>query len=231
MGKLGYTFYPKDWGSSDSVFELTLAERGLYRELIDMAMLNDNKTVLKESVWCRKFNTTKEELNQMLDKFLELNLIQIKGDKVFIPSCENRLKLKRAGQKGGLKKKPIPKQNTKPLSKPNSKPIPKQNANQSKRESKREKESKSKIEVRKKEFSDTLKPFLETYGKDMLNDFYAYWTEPNKSNTKFRQELEKTWSLKRRLDTWAKRDRNFNKASPITPTEKQLQKQDLIDNF
>mgnify|MGYP000521508741 CR=1 FL=1 len=35
MAKLGYTWYPKDWGNSDSVFELSLSERGLYREFID----------------------------------------------------------------------------------------------------------------------------------------------------------------------------------------------------
>jgi hypothetical protein len=40
----------------------------------------------------------------------------------------------------------------------------------------------------------------------MINDFYKYWTEPNKSNTKFKQELEKTWSVERRLETWSKND-------------------------
>lgn len=67
------------------------------------------------------------------------------------------------------------------------------------------------IDDRKLKFADTLKPFLDIYGKELLNDFYKYWTEPNKSNTKFKQELEKTWSLERRLETWAKNDKNFNK--------------------
>ena len=49
------------------------------------------------------------------------------------------------------------------------------------------------------------------YGHNMLNNFYLYWTEPNKSNTKFRQELEKTWDVARWLETWAKNDKNFNK--------------------
>lgn len=69
------------------------------------------------------------------------------------------------------------------------------------------------IDTRKINFSHTLQPFLEIYGKDLLNDFYKYWTEPNKSNTKFRMELEKTWSLERRLETWAKNDKNFNKTN------------------
>jgi Domain of unknown function (DUF4373) len=65
------------------------------------------------------------------------------------------------------------------------------------------------IKERKLKFSQTLEIFLEKYGKDLLNEFYKYWTEPNKTNTKFRQELEKTWELERRLETWAKNDKNF----------------------
>jgi hypothetical protein len=65
------------------------------------------------------------------------------------------------------------------------------------------------IDDRKLKFASTLSPFLPTYGKDFLNEFYKYWTEPNKSNTKFKQELEKTWDLERRLDTWAKNESKF----------------------
>lgn len=67
------------------------------------------------------------------------------------------------------------------------------------------------IEERKLKFATTLQPYLQTYGKSFLNDFYKYWTEPNKSNTKFKKELEKTWSLERRFETWAKNEKNFNK--------------------
>jgi len=74
----------------------------------------------------------------------------------------------------------------------------------------------SSIVDRKLKFSQSLSPFLETYGKDVLNEFYRYWTEPNKSNTKFRQELEKTWDLKRRLDTWTKNDFNKSKSKPFS---------------
>lgn len=68
------------------------------------------------------------------------------------------------------------------------------------------------IVARKLKFSSTLQPFLEIYGKEFLNDFYKYWTEPNISNSKFKKELEKTWDLERRLGTWAKNDKNFNKS-------------------
>lgn len=59
------------------------------------------------------------------------------------------------------------------------------------------------IDIRKLKFADTLKPFLDKYGKEMIRKFYDYWTEPNKSNTKFKQELQKTWDVKRRLDSWS----------------------------
>ena len=76
------------------------------------------------------------------------------------------------------------------------------------------KEKENNILERKLKFADTLKPFLETYGKEMIRKFYDYWTEPNKSNTKFKMELEKTWSLERRLETWASMEKEFIKDKP-----------------
>lgn len=66
-----------------------------------------------------------------------------------------------------------------------------------------------KLLARKKIFASTLEPFVSVYGKDLVNEFYKYWTEPNKSGTKFKQELQATWSLERRLETWAKNDKTF----------------------
>jgi uncharacterized phage protein (TIGR02220 family) len=114
MAKLGYTWYPKDWGNSESVFELNLTERGLYRELIDLAMMNDNKTELKLDVWCRKFAIDFNDLKAILSKLSKLNLICINENNIFIPSCENRLNLVRGGRKGGKISKP----NAKPILKP-----------------------------------------------------------------------------------------------------------------
>ena len=62
------------------------------------------------------------------------------------------------------------------------------------------------IEERKLKFAETIKPYLEVYKRDTLKEFYDYWTEPNPSNTKFKQELQKTWSLKNRLERWVKND-------------------------
>jgi hypothetical protein len=70
------------------------------------------------------------------------------------------------------------------------------------------------IEYRKLKFASTLQIFLPTYGREVLNEFYGYWTEPNKSNTKFRQELEKTWDLNRRLERWV--SNNYNKGQNLS---------------
>ena len=66
------------------------------------------------------------------------------------------------------------------------------------------------LEKRAKVFFNTLVPYVSMYGKDMIRQFYDYWTEPNKSRTKMRYELERTWDTKRRLNTWASRE-NINR--------------------
>ncbi len=69
------------------------------------------------------------------------------------------------------------------------------------------------LEDRKLKFAHTLSAFSSVYSREMLKDFYEYWTEPNNSGTKFRREMQKTWDLSRRLETWAKNERipNSNK--------------------
>jgi hypothetical protein len=70
------------------------------------------------------------------------------------------------------------------------------------------------IEDRKLKFAETIKPYLEVYKRDTLKEFYDYWTEPNPSNTKFKQELQKTWSLKSRLERWV--NNNYNKGQNLS---------------
>lgn len=67
------------------------------------------------------------------------------------------------------------------------------------------------IEQRKLAFAESLKEYLEVYGKNMLNEFYAYWTEQTQNkNPKLKFELENTWSVSRRLALWKKNDEKFN---------------------
>lgn len=84
------------------------------------------------------------------------------------------------------------------------------------------------IEERKLKFAHTLEKFKDVYERSLLNDFYKYWTEPNKSNSKFRQELEKTWNLERRLETWAKNDKNFKSKNQNGGTQQQAASKRLV---
>jgi hypothetical protein len=68
------------------------------------------------------------------------------------------------------------------------------------------------ISEKKLKFYDDCKPFLEKYPKEMLRRFYNYWVELNKSGTRMRYELERTFEISRRLTTWANNDKGFNKA-------------------
>lgn len=65
---------------------------------------------------------------------------------------------------------------------------------------------------RKDSFYQSLVPFVGKYPKEMIRAFFDYWSELNKSGTKMRYELEKTWELPRRLSTWANRERMPPKA-------------------
>jgi hypothetical protein len=65
------------------------------------------------------------------------------------------------------------------------------------------------LEPRKAEFKKSLDEFLEVYGRDMLNAFYAFWTEPNTSKTKMRFELQKTWDVGLRLSNWARNNKDI----------------------
>lgn len=70
----------------------------------------------------------------------------------------------------------------------------------------------SNIDSRKKDFASLLQPFIEKYGREMLNEFYYYWTEPNQRKTKMKFEMEKTWSIERRLNNWSKNSVHFGGA-------------------
>ena len=73
------------------------------------------------------------------------------------------------------------------------------------------KEEKNNIEERKTSFANTLKPFLEIFGKDVLNNFYFYWTEHGEKDKKMRFEKETSFCVKRRLERWVKNDYSKNK--------------------
>lgn len=66
------------------------------------------------------------------------------------------------------------------------------------------------IEQRKKDFYKSLLAYSADYTKQMLNEFYEYWSEHGEKDKKFRKEKQTSFDIKRRLKTWKKRDDEFN---------------------
>ena len=65
------------------------------------------------------------------------------------------------------------------------------------------------FERREQDFRSELYQFVGEYSPKMLEDFAGYWLEKSRNGKKFRFEMEKTWSMKRRLATWADREKSF----------------------
>ena len=65
---------------------------------------------------------------------------------------------------------------------------------------------------RKKAFEQSLVPYVDLYGSEMLREFCDYWTEKNKSGTLMRFEKQPTWETSLRLKTWDKRQKEKSSA-------------------
>ena len=72
------------------------------------------------------------------------------------------------------------------------------------------------------EFFNEVMAF-ENYSKEMLNDFFEYWSEPTKKGV-LKKDTMKTWSTSRRLKTWAKNESKWALNSVgISKVDKHLQ--------
>lgn len=67
---------------------------------------------------------------------------------------------------------------------------------------------------RREEFKKSLYSFVGKYGDRMIEAFFSYWGELNKSETKMRFEMQKTWEVGLRLATWAKNEKPKFKTDP-----------------
>ena len=64
----------------------------------------------------------------------------------------------------------------------------------------------------------------------MQSEFIDYWTEPNRSKTKLRYELEKTFDIARRLKTWAKRQKQYNKKEKNNILDTWQEARNIVNN-
>ena len=61
------------------------------------------------------------------------------------------------------------------------------------------------------DFANLLVPYKDKYPRELLVEFYDYWSEKNPNGRKMRFEKEKTFDISRRLKRWNKNQKNWNK--------------------
>lgn len=71
------------------------------------------------------------------------------------------------------------------------------------------------LETRVTIFKESLFKFCKKrggeYDEKMVQEFFDYWSEPNKSKTKMRFESQKTWEISRRLAVWHRNTTKWDK--------------------
>jgi hypothetical protein len=76
---------------------------------------------------------------------------------------------------------------------------------------------KESINERKLKFATLLSPFVgngpDQYSRDLVKEFYDYWTEHGPNDKKFRKEKQTSFDISRRLRTFKKNETKFNKGS------------------
>jgi len=155
-------------------------------------------TMAKDAIGIRSYNTYKKTLDELVEfgfiEMIELSKNQYSSNIIALSKFDNSLN------------KALDKAMIKHTSKQSESTI---QSNDSIDKQITIKQETNNIEERKLKFASTLEPFLQTYGRDLLKEFYNYWTEPNKLNNKLRFESEKFWDLNRRLTTWKGKEKNF----------------------
>ena len=141
----------------------------------------------------------------------------------FIKKKENAGKKGAEKRWGKPKKKPIAKNST-PIVSPLAKDSSSSSSSSSSNKKKKKQKENTPSEIAKKFFNredlfqHTLRSLTEKGAPEEqvraeLEKFVSYWTEPNKSGTKVRWEMQKTFEVSRRLATWFGNAKGFKKTS------------------
>ena len=90
------------------------------------------------------------------------------------------------------------------------------------------KPKKRNLDTATQRFSDEVYSF--DYPQELQAEFIDYWTEPNRSKTKLRYELEKTFDINRRLKTWAKRQKQYQKTEKKNILDTWQEARNIVNN-
>ena len=104
MGKLGYTFYPKDWRTDDKVLMLNAEQRDAYRFLIDECFMKKSSRIETNFKYFRKvLGHNSQKLERIFEVLLNFSLIIKDDDCYVVPSTVKRLGVITEASNGGKK--------------------------------------------------------------------------------------------------------------------------------
>ena len=86
-------------------------------------------------------------------------------------------------------------------------------------------ERKKELDRRARNFYEELDEFKSKYPVEMIQEFWLYWSEPNKSFTKMRYETRQTWQLWRRLVIWKTNEEKWHGKKVTKPTVAEIRKE------
>ena len=87
--------------------------------------------------------------------------------------------------------------------------------------------NKRKLEPRRQAFINELAKYKGIYPDETLRAFFYYWSECNKSFTKMRFEMQKTFQIDLRLKTWYNNDLKRQNRYRISTEQNRIEK--LVD--
>lgn len=201
-----FKFFCSEWNDGDITLE-DYEVQGLFINLCSYYWSNECDLLFIKAE--KKFRNAPEDLWQTL---LDAEIIQSIDGKLVIKFLDEQKEERQAksitnrenGKKGGRPKK----QKESEIN-----PIGFDSVSESKPKQKALREDKIRKEKRREdsraEFLNSLKKYTSVYSKDMLNDFYFYWTEHGEKDYKLRFEKEKSFSIERRLSRWNSNQSNF----------------------
>lgn len=232
MSQLGFTFYPKDWWTSDSFFLLQPFERYIYLECLFIMYSQDGWMSSNKLIVERRLGTTiKDEVwNKIKDLFIS------DGDLLTHKSVNSRMRKtlsnRENGKLGGRPKKEEVTEEEKPK-KPNletqKNPPSEIEEEREEKEKKNENisfepkgsETKNFKSLSEEEFKYSLIEFVDEFTKQTVRAFFEYWSEKD-SKGKMRFQLQKTWDSKKRLTTWKNNESKFGNSTPVKSTPKPI---------
>jgi len=220
MGRIAYVkFYPQDWlvGVSD----LDMTERGQYMTLL--CIQHQKGRLTRKAIELSLGVKIKEISPDVLTKFLvdaggnfynermeeEINKIaytsQIQTDKITKRWLSVKPEAEQKGYPGNTAVYTDVYTGAIPIIYDSDYDL----KNKKKEESEKKEEKEKNLLKREENFRLVVRSFDYSTGYtiEMINQFCDYWTEPNKSRTKMRFELEKVFDIPRRLRTWHSRSK------------------------